>query len=542
MTELLEDRLVPSGVVDSLFVGDVNRIAGSVKQLDAATGAYQTTFVPGDQRLVNPTGMIFGPGHTLLVNDFRYPGVGGEVLKSNGETGYGTAQYFVSGYDAFFNRNPYAPYDPRGICEGPNTTVFVADMGDLGNRDRTNRPGRLTQYKPNGDFMQYLTPTGPLAGPNQVQFDLNNGPRGVVIGPDGDLYVAVRSADGLGGEVMRFDPNTGSFLGDFIDSNATNDLNRPEGLVFGPDGNLYVTSFSLDGNQATTAVTDTDKVLEFDGATGQYLGKIDLDQIGGPRAYAQALLFGPGGKLFVPITGNGPDTGEIRRYDVSSGTYDVFVQPSANGGPFTQPWYLTFGNTDPGTLDYVPAASITTVTSSTSPSVFGQAVTFTATVVVPTRGTPSGAVTFMLDGSTPLGTATLDSSGQATITATGLLVGTHTITAVYSGDAFDAASTSGTFTQTVLSAQQELCLIISQVNAMVAQGVLDPGNGNALISKLNNAIDSLNAGNTVAGENKMDAFLNQVNALSSKQLDSTDVQMLVSEIDLAIDATLTNPI
>src|SRR5262249_28179419 len=71
--EALEARLVPSSVADSLFVGDVNFIAGSVKQLDAATGTFQTTFVPGDQRLVNPTGMIFDQGHTLLVDDFRYP-------------------------------------------------------------------------------------------------------------------------------------------------------------------------------------------------------------------------------------------------------------------------------------------------------------------------------------------------------------------------------------------------------------------------------------------------------------------------------------
>jgi hypothetical protein len=44
----------------------------------------------------------------------------------------------------------------------------------------------------------------------------------IVIGPDGDLYVAVRNyipnvpGQGLGGEVMRFDPVTGAFLGDFV--------------------------------------------------------------------------------------------------------------------------------------------------------------------------------------------------------------------------------------------------------------------------------------------------------------------------------------
>src|SRR5262249_6635744 len=98
--------------------------------------------------------------------------------------------------------------------------------------------------------------------------------------------------------------------------------------------------------------SDTDKILEFNGTTGAYLGKIDLDQVSQPRAFAQAILFGPDGKLFVAITGNGSDTGEVRRYDVSSGTFDVFIPPSTSGGPLGMPWYLTFGDTDPATLTY----------------------------------------------------------------------------------------------------------------------------------------------------------------------------------------------
>jgi len=84
------------------------------------------------------------------------------------------------------------------------------------------------------------------------------------------------------------------------------------------------------------------------------------------RAFAQALLFGPEGLLYVPITGSGPfitgppntpfgySTGAVRRYNVRTRkrvTPD-FVLPFLQQGPLQQPWYLTFGKTDPATLAY----------------------------------------------------------------------------------------------------------------------------------------------------------------------------------------------
>src|SRR5947208_16408483 len=86
------------------------------------------------------------------------------------------------------------------------------------------------------------------------------------------------------------------------------------------------------------------------------------------------------------------------------------------------------------------ATSSTVVTSSNNPSIFGPAVTFTASVTSPVTGTPTGTVTFQ-DGASALGTGTL-SGGTATFTTSALTAGTHSITAIYGGDANFAGSTS----------------------------------------------------------------------------------------------------
>jgi hypothetical protein len=76
----------------------------------------------------------------------------------------------------------------------------------------------------------------------------------------------------------------------------------------------------------------------------------------------------------------------------------------------------------------------TTVASSQNPSTFGQSVTFTANVSG-TGGTPTGTVAFKDGGTTITGCGTQAlSSGQATCMTSSLTVGTHIITAAYSGD------------------------------------------------------------------------------------------------------------
>jgi hypothetical protein len=181
-------------------------------------------------------------------------------------------------------------------------------------------------------------------------------------------------------------------------------------------------------------------------------------------------------------------------------------------------------------------ATTTTMTASANPAVLNQAVTITATVTpVAGSGTPTGTVQFQID-STNVGSPVTLTGGSASFSTATLSVGTHTITAVYSGDGNFFAST-GNLTETVYSAQQQDTQIINQVNNLVTTGVLSSGNGNALIVKLNSATSSLNAGNTAAGVNQLNAFINQVNAFQkSGQLTSAQAQSLIAAANLAINA------
>jgi hypothetical protein len=95
-----------------------------------------------------------------------------------------------------------------------------------------------------------------------------------------------------------------------------------------------------------------------------------------------------------------------------------------------------------------PANTTTAVTSSPNPSVFGQPVTFTATVTAsaPGAGTPTGTVTFTIDGN-PQVPVTLNGSGQASLTVSSLTVAgsPHAVSAAYNGSASYNTST-GTLT------------------------------------------------------------------------------------------------
>jgi hypothetical protein len=329
---------------DSLYVGDISD--NTVKRFEvkpiegnAFSGfPFQDAFVKRSVGgLKGPRGLIFDSAGHLLVSDQNVDtSTNGDIL-----------QYSLDGKPTgppIVPNGPAAPAVPRGMILAKDS-LFVAEL--IGNSAmNATDPGRLLKYTITGKLIGAFTPR---ADADASAFH----PRAVVVGPDLLLYVSnFFGLQRTGGQVLRFNPNTGKFFV-FITSTGgatcgcTNELNRPDGLAFGPDGNLYITSFKADAD-----ASDTDKILIFQGPSGvkpgAYMDRIDLGQPG-RRAYAQALLFGPGGRLFVPISGGVMDTGAVRAYNVSTKIFDYVVPP---GGPLGAPWYLTFGKTDPGTLAY----------------------------------------------------------------------------------------------------------------------------------------------------------------------------------------------
>jgi hypothetical protein len=146
--------------------------------------------------------------------------------------------------------------------------------------------------------------------------------------------------------------------------------------------------------------------------------------------------FGGGGAAAAPGGGGGGYSGG------GGGGITPSIGGAGGGGSFSAtaplaPYTQSAVQSGNGavSLCYAPTYdTTTTLTSSANPSVFGQAVTFTATVSAASSSadTPTGTVTF-LDGGSSLGSVAL-SGGMAAFTTSALAVGNHAITVSYAGD------------------------------------------------------------------------------------------------------------
>jgi len=145
------------------------------------------------------------------------------------------------------------------------------------------------------------------------------------------------------------------------------------------------------------------------------------------------------------ISGTAPtQTLSCPTFSVPMGVTETFVIASSAAAAGTYSNVATFSIGTQRTLavatEVVSTISTgTALTSSANPSVYGQAVTFTATVTP--KPAAGDTVTFK-DGATTLGTGTTNASGIATFPISTLSVASHSITAVFAGDSNYTTSTS----------------------------------------------------------------------------------------------------
>jgi hypothetical protein len=190
----------------------------------------------------------------------------------------------------------------------------------------------------------------------------------------------------------------------------------------------------------------------------QATSSLTIQDITTPLEYGQtlngeAIIVGPtdGGTIDFYIDGV-----DVCTLPLTSGPPEVCPANAGSGyGVGTHTFSATYsGDTDYAgssspvyTFVVVAADTTAELTSSLNPSTVGQAVTFTMQVTA-AGVTPTGTVTFY-DGTTAIGTGTLNGQGVATLTTSTLTAGTHDISAQYAATTNFNASTSNTVAQVV---------------------------------------------------------------------------------------------
>jgi co-chaperonin GroES (HSP10) len=181
------------------------------------------------------------------------------------------------------------------------------------------------------------------------------------------------------------------------------------------------------------------------------------------------------------------------------------------------------------------STTTTVLTSSKTPSMVGESVTFTAQVNGLLTQAPSGSVTFR-DGATVLGvvttptssaTTTTGSTTTYTIASSTLTAGTHTITATYSGDTANTGSMGSPLTQVVQSADA-LMTLVAQPSSIYA------GQSTTLTAAVHNP-----TGSTAAVPTGNVVFTDGAVTLGTSALDATGAATLPAVLNTVATHTIT---
>ncbi len=159
-------------------------------------------------------------------------------------------------------------------------------------------------------------------------------------------------------------------------------------------------------------------------------------------------------------------TAKLTRSDLAGGTHTISAVYHPDNGNFA----TSNANSQPATLTVNAINTTSTIQSSGSPSTYGQAVTFTATVTS-SAGPASGSGTFIIDGTSQPNSVNLDPNGHATLVTSTLAPGSHTVSFHYAGNSSFNPSDPATPATQVVNTGTTTTVVSSQNPSTFGQSV-----------------------------------------------------------------------
>jgi hypothetical protein len=345
---------------------------------------------------------------------------------------------------------------PQGVAIGPDGTIYIADTANQ--RIRAVLKGQITTIAGNG-IAGFSGDAGPALG---AEF---NNPTALSVDTTGALLVCDSANHRIrriaSGTITTIAGNgTQGFAGDGGAATAA-ELDTPSGLAIAADGRVYIAdthnnrirAIALDGTISTVAGIGA-PAYSGDG------GPATAAELAQPRGLlatsAGTLLFADSSNhrlrmvdangLITTIAGSGVQGSSLDATSAAVAALDtprgvalsIFGAPvfaDAHNGQVRET--LTNGNLYlPAGLAPMRSSAVTLVAPASA--AYGQAIV--SVDVSGAAGPPQGIVE-LLDGSAVVSQATLN-GGAASLDASSLAMGTHTLTVAYLGDGVNPAAAS----------------------------------------------------------------------------------------------------
>ncbi|HUH92770.1 MAG TPA: Ig-like domain repeat protein [Casimicrobiaceae bacterium] len=233
-------------------------------------------------------------------------------------------------------------------------------------------------------------------------------------------------------------------------------------IVTGASASAVTVSVTKGGSTATTTTLSSSANPSTAGASVTFTATVTGSSPTGTVSFKDGSV-SISGCSAVAVSGSGNTrTAQCATSALTAGTHSVVASYSGDTSNAASS-SATLSQTVNGT------GSTTGIATSLTPSTVGTSVTLTGTV---SGSSPTGTINFKDGSSSISGCSAVALSGTGNIrtakcTTAALAVGTHSITAAYSGDASNGASTSSALTQTVNKATSSTALA-SSANPSVA--------------------------------------------------------------------------